>query len=246
MCSFPHAALSCFASIKAAIESHEILQRSELIGAIIGTNIQDNRRGSKMGATSSTSTFDLVQRFRGGDDAAFSQLFAKYKPRLAVLVRYKLSNALRDRFEVDDILQEVFLEASRDIRSFTYRSPGSFMSWLSRIADHVIADEARMWARQKRDGGEQVRFRSESNPLGPDPVDPATPSRILLQNERAERLYTLLEALPPDYRAAILMAKIECLSTDEMAQRLGRSREAASVLLCRALRRLRANREGEI
>lgn len=196
-----------------------------------------------MGASSSTSTFDLIERFRDGDDAAFGQLFRKYRPRLAVLIRYKLSQSMRERVEVDDILQEVFLEASRDINAFTYRSPGSFMSWLSRIADHVISDEARAQARQKRAAVELVRFRSESNPSGPEPIDTATPSRILEQNERAERLFSRLEALPADYRAAILMAKIECLSSAEMATRLERSREAVAVLLCRALQRLRTLQE---
>jgi RNA polymerase sigma-70 factor (ECF subfamily) len=193
-----------------------------------------------MGATFSTSTFDLVQRFHEGDESAFGALFKKYKPRLAVLIRYKLSESLRDHLEVDDVIQEVFLEASRDILSFSYRSPGSFMSWLSRIADHVIADEARMHSRQKRDAGERVLLRSESNPLGPEPINPITPSRILLQNEKAERLYAQLEALPPDYRDAILMAKVECLSLAEMAARLDRSREAVAVLLSRALRRVRS------
>jgi RNA polymerase sigma-70 factor (subfamily 1) len=195
-----------------------------------------------MGATPATSTFDLIQRFREGDDAAFGDLFRKYKPRLAVLVRYKLGEALREQFEVDDILQEVFLEASRDLGSFSYRSPGSFMAWLSRIADHVIADEARMQSRRKRAAGERVRLRSETNPLGPEPVDPLTPSRILLQHERAAQLYARLEALPADYRAAILMAKVECLPLAEMAKRLDRSREATAVLLCRALQRVRAIR----
>jgi RNA polymerase sigma-70 factor, ECF subfamily len=199
----------------------------------------------KMEVASRTSTFDLVERFRGGDDAAFSDLFAKYRPRLAVLIRYKLSEALRERVEVDDILQEVFLEASSDISGFTYRSPGSFMSWLSRIADHIIVDEARAQARQKRRAGEVVSFRSESNPGGPEPVDPETPSRILAQNESAERLLARLDALPQDYRDAILMAKVEGLSSAEMAARLGRSREAAAVLLCRALQRLRTLGEME-
>lgn len=197
-----------------------------------------------MGA-SATSTFDLVERFRQGDDTAFRALFQKYKPRLSVLVRYKLSDSLRTRIEIEDIVQEVFLEASKDIGHFTYRSPGSFMSWLSRIADHVITDEARAQARQKRAAGELVRFRSASNPNGPDPVDPATPSRILMQNENVEKLFAQLEALPPDYRDAILMAKVECLSSGEMAERMGRSREAVAVLLCRALQRLRTLRESD-
>ena len=172
-----------------------------------------------MGA-SATSTFDLVERFRQGDDVAFRELFQKYKSRLAVLIHYKLSDFLRNRLEVEDIIQDVFLEASQNIQRFAYRSPGSFMSWLSRIVDHVIADEARAQTRQKRAAGELIRFRSDTNPNGPEPVDPATPSRILAQNESTEKLFAQLEALPPDYRDAILMAKMECLSSAEMASRL--------------------------
>ena len=196
-----------------------------------------------MGVSSFTSTFDLVERFRAGDETAFSQLFAAYRPRLAVLIRYKLSDRLRQRVEVDDLLQEVFLAAAKDIGGFTYRSPGSFMSWLSRIADHLIADEARSQARQKRNA-ELVRFRSVGNPGGPEPVDPTTPSRIFTQNESIENLLARLDALPPDYRQAILLAKVQGLSSAEMATQMGRSREAVAVLLHRALQRLRATGEG--
>ncbi len=45
--------------------------------------------------------------------------------------------------EVDDILQETFLAASRLIAQFTYKAPGSFMAWLTRIAEHGIVDAAR-------------------------------------------------------------------------------------------------------
>jgi DNA-directed RNA polymerase specialized sigma24 family protein len=52
-----------------------------------------------------------------------------------------------------------------------------------------------------------------------------------------------LSALPEDYRQAILMAKIEGLSTAEMAERLGKSREAVALLVYRAVKRFRALRE---
>jgi RNA polymerase sigma-70 factor, ECF subfamily len=193
-----------------------------------------------MGLSPVTSTFDLIKRFREGDQTAFNQLFKKYRPRLAVLIRYKLSEPLRQRVEIDDILQDVFLDASNDIGRFVYRSPGSFMKWLITIADHVIVDEARSLARQKRHAVEMVRLRSASNPGGPEPADSTTPSRILMQKESAARLLARLDALPPDYRDVILMAKMEGLSSAEMATRLGRSREAVAVLLHRALQRLRA------
>lgn len=197
-----------------------------------------------MGVSAFTSTFDLVERFRAGDESAFGQLFAAYRPRLAVLIRYKLGEHLRERVEVDDVMQEVFLAAAKDIGGFTYRSPGSFMSWLSRIADHLIADEARSQARQKR-RAELVRFRSVGNPEGPEPADLTTPSRILIENENVRNLLARLDALPPDYREAILLAKVQGLSTTEMAAQMGRSREAVAVLLHRALQRLRAMGERE-
>jgi RNA polymerase sigma-70 factor (ECF subfamily) len=187
-----------------------------------------------------TSTFGLVERVKSGDSEAFSRLFEKYRRRLAVLIHYKLSPEMRRSVEVDDILQETLLRAFRDVEQFTYRSPGSFLHWLSAIADHVIIDIVRYHERQQRHAAEMVRFRSESNPNGPEPVDTKTPSRHLADQERLEGLLQKLDALPEDYRQAILLAKIEGLSTQEMADQMGKSREAAALLLHRAIKRLRA------
>jgi RNA polymerase sigma factor (sigma-70 family) len=53
-----------------------------------------------------------------------------------------------------------------------------------------------------------------------------------------------LDALPPAYREVILLARMEGLSTGEVAERMGKSREAVSLLLHRALARLRELEEG--
>lgn len=186
-----------------------------------------------------TSTFGLIERFRSGDREAFAPLFARYRPRLAVLIHHKLSPELRSRVDVDDVLQEVFLAAFRDLDNFTYRSPGSFLAWLSRIADHVVIDAARFYGRQKRDAGEILRFRSESNPEGPDPATTTTPTRLLAEKEAVQGLLEKLAALPDEYRQVILLAKMEGLTTQEIAERLGKSREAVALLLHRAIQRFR-------
>jgi RNA polymerase sigma-70 factor (ECF subfamily) len=140
-------------------------------------------------------------------------------------------------------VQEVYLRTFRAVDRFTYQSPGSLLRWLSSIADHAIVDRARYRGREKR-AGEEVPFRSESNPLGPEPLDTRTPSRLLAQKEAVERLLDRLNALPEEYRQAILMAKIEGLSTVEMAERMGKSREAVALLVYRAVKRFRAICEG--
>jgi RNA polymerase sigma-70 factor (ECF subfamily) len=188
---------------------------------------------------SPTSTLGLVERVKGGDTEAFSLLFRKYQRRLAVLIYYRMGPELRGYAECDDLLQETFLAASQQLSQFNYRGPGSFMAWLSRIAAHAVVDAARFHGRQKRDGGEKLRFRSASNPSGPEPTDRNTPSRIFAQEERMRALLAKLDELPAEQRDVILLAKFEGLSTQEISNRTGKSREAMALLLHRALKRFR-------
>jgi RNA polymerase sigma-70 factor (ECF subfamily) len=189
---------------------------------------------------SPTSSLGLVERVQNGDQAAFTQLFEKYSRRLAVLIHYKLSPERRHILEVDDILQATLLRAFRSIDKFEYRSPGSFLRWVSAIADHVIIDEARFQDRDRRRAAEVVAFRSPSNPHGPEPADSRTPSRLLRERESFDALMDRLNALPEDYRRVIVLAKIEGLTTAEIAARLDKSREAVALLLHRAIKRFRA------
>lgn len=186
-----------------------------------------------------TSTFALLEKARAGDEAALSLAFEQYRRRLVVLVHFKMSPRAREFSEVEDLVQETLLRAFRNLSRFSYRTPGSFLRWLSSIADHVIVDRVRYLERERR-AGEELPFRSESNPRGPEPTDSRTPSRLFAQQEAVERLLDRLGALPEDYRQAILLAKIEGLSTAEMAERLGKSREAVALLVYRAVKRFRA------
>jgi RNA polymerase sigma factor (sigma-70 family) len=125
------------------------------------------------------------------------------------------------------------------MNQFTYRTPGSLMAWLSRIADHVIVDAARYRNREKRRAEEMVRLRSESNPGGPEPADSETPSRVFEREEGARNLLKKLDALSEEYREMILLAKFEGLTTKEISERTGKSRENVALLLHRALKRFR-------
>jgi RNA polymerase sigma-70 factor (ECF subfamily) len=104
---------------------------------------------------------------------------------------------------------------------------------------------ARYHGRQKRHAAEVVPLRSESNPGGPEPVDSRTPSRFLAQDEGLRALLQELDELPKNYREVILLAKIEGLPTQEVAERMGKSREAVALLLHRAIKRFRQLHELE-
>jgi RNA polymerase sigma-70 factor, ECF subfamily len=190
-----------------------------------------------------TTTFSLLEKAREGDEQALSQAFELNRRRLAVLIYFKLGARERTLTDVDDVVQETMLRAFRDIEGFRYRTSGSFVRWLSAIADHVIVDRVRYRERECR-AAEEVRFRSETNPLGPEPADSRTPSRLFAQQEALERLQSRLSLLPEEHRQAILMAKVEGLTTAEMAERLGKSREAVALLVYRAVKRFRTICEG--
>ncbi len=190
-----------------------------------------------------TSSHRLLELVRQGDQDALSRLFEKHRPRLAVLVHYKLGPVLRRDADVDDVLQETLLRAFRDVDRFEYQRPGSFMSWLARIAGNVIADMARSQNRLKR-AGEHVRFRSQSNPGGPEPAHYNTPSRIFTENQALAQFVEKLGLLPEDCQRVILLAKVEGLTTSEIAQRMEKSNQATSLLLHRAIQRLRSLYEG--
>jgi RNA polymerase sigma-70 factor (ECF subfamily) len=195
-----------------------------------------------MGSDSPTTTFDLLEQAKSGDHEALTRAFEMYRRKLAILVHFKLSPRARRFSEVEDVVQETLLRAYRDLGRFTYESPGSFLRWLATISDHVIVDRVRYQGRERR-AGEEVPFRSASNPAGPDPRDSLTPSRLFAQQEAVDRLLDQLGALPEDYRNVILMAKIEGLTTIEIAERMGKSRENIALLLHRAVKRFRALRE---
>lgn len=190
-----------------------------------------------------TSSFDLIERIKSGDREALSLLFNRYRRRLAVLAHYRLGPQLRGLVEVDDVLQETLLKAFVQFDRFTYRSPGSFLRWLAQILDHVIVDAARFHGRQKRMATELTPMRSETNPGGIEPVDSKTPSRLLAQDEALQSLLRELDELPDDYREVILLIKVQGLSTQEAAEKMGKSREAIALLLHRAVKRFRRTRE---
>jgi RNA polymerase sigma-70 factor (ECF subfamily) len=185
-----------------------------------------------------TTTFDLLERIRSGDRAAFTPLFERYQPRIAAFLHYRMSPALRRSCEVDDLLQETFLRACREFDRFQYQGKGSFLRWLMSMAGHVVVDAARYLGRDKR-RAEMMPMWSESRPGGANPADTQTPSLLLSRREGLERLFDDLNRLPEQYREIIILAKVEGLSTAEMAERLGKSRESVALLLHRALRQFR-------
>ena len=189
-----------------------------------------------------TQSLEVIERAKQGDQEAFSWLFRKHQSRLAVFIRYQMSETLRRRYEIDDALQELFLRAFRDLPHFEYQGAGSFLRWLFQIARHTLQDMARHEDRQKRQAEQKALSPSTVSQLRIEPANSQTPSRILFQRERLAQLLKSLDTLSAADREIIMLAKVEGLTIGEISQRLDKGKAQISMNLHRALQHLnRAN-----
>ena len=171
---------------------------------------------------------ELVERARRGNREAFDHLADLYRQRLQSLIQHQLGESLRHRAGPEDVLQETLLRAFESLDRFEWRGEEYLFRWLAAISRHVVLELA---AKEKRERttalGDDI--------LGGDP----TQSKALRREERFDRLQSAFDELAPDQQKVVLLARVERVPVKEIARRMGRSPNAVSRLLLRALQRLR-------
>ena len=172
-----------------------------------------------------------------GDRPSREALFARHCDKLRLYVEYRLGRALALRVEVDDVIQETFLRAWRDIAGATLSGDSAFFGWLVAIARNVIVDIARASRSEKRQGEPLRLERSAWSRVGSlDPADSgAGPRTRAAQNEIAARMNMAFRALAPQHRRVIALRQFEQRSAREAAPQLGCSEQAVHALFRRAL-----------
>jgi len=177
--------------------------------------------------TLSEEAIDL-EALQKGDKAAFAQVVELYADRLYNLV-LKL---IGDPLEAEDVLQEAFLNAYRNIGQFEGRS--NVGTWLYRIAYN-----AAMMHRRKR----EPETVSIDEPLTLDDGEDVPrqffdwcclPEHDLLSSEALEYMDRAIQMLPDALRAVFVLRDIEGLSTTEVADVLGLTIPAVKSRLHRA------------
>ena len=134
----------------------------------------------------------LVQQSRSGDKAAFSLLVTRHLPR----VRRVLSAALYPIADVDDVLQETFLQAYLSLDRL--RDPAKFRAWVCGIGLNL----ARMQMRALPQGivSWDRLAQWETAVLDPKP----SPEQLAEKRLTLDRLQQAIADLPPGEREALL------------------------------------------
>lgn len=169
----------------------------------------------------------LAKRISQGDQEAFTYLFNRYKKEIYC----HICAMIRDRFEAEDLTQEVFFRAYRAMA--TYSGNASLAKWLRKIATNICIDKARKksvptmsWPVVASEGGnEKVMEFPDSSRL---PLD-----TVQSYNER-DIIYKAVACLPPYYREVVILHDIMEYSGNEIAKKISRPLGTVKSRLSRA------------
>lgn len=154
---------------------------------------------------------ELVKRTQEGDKYAFNLLVGKYQHKVTSLISRYVSNS----GDVADVSQEAFIKAYRALPNF--RGDSAFYTWLYRIAvntakNYLVAQGRRPPATDV--DAEEAEYYDGAEALSEN----STPEQLLLSDEIKNMVFSTIEGLPDDLRAAITLRELDGLSYDEIAE----------------------------
>lgn len=164
--------------------------------------------GSAIAAGSVDPDRELVERWQGGDLAAFEVLIRRHQRRVFGLLLRMLGNVQ----EAEDVAQETFLNLHR--HGHRFRSQSRFSTFLYRVAVNAALNRRRSLGRRRarREALERRQEVGEDLPSSPrGPEDAAAGGQIQAQVQRA------IGTLPAHLRVPLVLFDIEGLSYAEVA-----------------------------
>ncbi len=164
---------------------------------------------------------ELMARAGEGDRAAWKALYVRHRDRVfRIALRF-----LEEEASARDVTQEVFI--SLFARASSYRSSGSFPSYLRRVTVNRCMNARASAHETHRVASADVALK-EVVDRSPDP-------EARLQHEQtAAAVRAAIAALPPRQRMAVILSRFEDLSYEEIAATLECSISSVESLLFRA------------
>ncbi|MFC2126553.1 RNA polymerase sigma factor [Bacteroidota bacterium] len=171
---------------------------------------------------------DLIEQCRIGERKAQTEIYKLYSKAM-----YNISyRILKDELEAEDVLQESFLSAFRNIGS--YRGDASFGAWLKRIVVNTAINQVR-----KR----SIDFESLNDVDFEPEKDTWDDEQIVLD---IQRVRDSIEELPDGFRTVFSLYLLEGYDHREIGEILGISESTSKSQYNRAKKKLReilSNRE---
>jgi len=190
---------------------------------------------------------EVVRGAAGGSRNDFTHVARAMEPQIRLMVVARLSPTPAQFDAIDEIVQQVMVALTEGISRLENRSVGGLKTYSSRIVSHKVAD----FINHRREGKLTLGIASLDSVVdalsGAGPLwqvlssGGKSPPSAAVRAEQTSRLMAELGRLKPEHREVITQTFFDQLPVREIAEQMGTSRAAVSMLLIRAVQTLRRN-----
>jgi len=152
-------------------------------------------------------TRELITQAAGGDTDAFEDIYRKASGYVHTIA-LRITNNTED---AEDVTQEVFVSLHKSLWKFRFKS--SFKTWIYRV---TVNRAITLYNKRKKKQTGTVPFE-EHMERSDGPYEEISE---LENKEREELVAQMLEVLPPEQRACVVLKEIEGLKYEEIAKTL--------------------------
>jgi RNA polymerase sigma-70 factor (ECF subfamily) len=195
------------------------------------------KRGIAERAQSRMNDAELIREAQRGNHAAFEELVRQYDAPVLRLA-YHMTRSEQD---AQDIYQEAFLKAYRNINNFRFEC--SFYTWIYRIVTNLCLDYLRKRQVRKEDSAVISDSDGDTYDLLDQVADQrsgASPEKDLMRRELGGRIAKALDKLTPRERMVFEMKHYQGLKLRTIGEVLNTTEETAKNTLFRGTQKLRA------
>lgn len=174
---------------------------------------------------SELSNFELLCKFRGGDERAFAEIYRRHK---AEVYTYCLRMMSGDRDQASDLFQEVFIKAFEKADQF--RVGTNVTGWIYMIARNLCLNAIR--DRRPNDA-------LDAHPMLANRDRSLAPEYDEEQHFLRKKLEEALQALPLEFREPFMLRELDGFTYSEIAQMTGATLSVTKVRIYRAKQKMR-------
>jgi RNA polymerase sigma-70 factor (ECF subfamily) len=174
---------------------------------------------------------ELVKAYKAGDQSAIEALVTRHLPAV-----YNFVRRFADEEQAKDIAQETFVKVWKHIKR--YDDTRNFRVWLFTIAKRAAIDFTR-----KKKHTPFSAFEEDGEKFDVEDLSPL-PDELFRKDEIAKALGDLIDALPTDRKAIVVLHDAEMLSFADIAVIMNRPMNTVKSQYRRALMSLRGMIDG--
>lgn len=166
---------------------------------------------------------EIVVRVRSGAVAEYAEIVRRYETKLGHYAR----KFIRDQDELNDVLQEVFIKAYRNLHGFDVSK--KFSSWIYRITHNEALNSLKKYKL------ESISLDEHEWDIVDDDVNIAKQTDITLAKEKLEKA---LGTMKEKYREPLMLYYFEQKTYEEISEILQVPKATVGVLILRAKEQL--------